>query len=123
MPRRDPVRLLGRSGGTTSNPARALRDGALVEPEAVPADVQDRYSNAAHRAQAQQRTLTRAALADAPLHVRIARCEARAKDLRIDVHQAVRLARLAVLNGRSLAHVSRRVEAIERLCFPDLPDE
>jgi len=122
VPRRDEVRLLSRGGTYTDDPGRALRDGALVEPEAVDAATQDRYSNAAHREQEQTRTLTRAALADAPLHVRIARCEAHAKAMKIDVHQPVRLLRLAVLNGRSTAHVSRRIDALEARVFGPLPD-
>jgi uncharacterized membrane protein len=121
-PRRDPVRLLGRQAGYTDSVGRALRSGVEIEAEAVDAATQDRYSLAARRDQTQARTLTRAALADAPLHVRIERCQAQAKHLGIDIYQPVRLARLAIVGGRSLAHVSRRIEAIERLCFGDLPD-
>jgi len=54
-----------------------------------------------------------------PLNVRLARCKAQAKHLRVDVHQPLRLARLALENGRSYAHVERRIEAVEALLWPD----
>jgi hypothetical protein len=121
--RRDPIRMLNRTGsGYTNNASRALRSGPYVEPEAVPADYQEQLTARAHRQQAQARTLTRADLANQPLHIRIANCQAQAKALKLDVWPEVRLIRLALVNGRSLAHVARRIDALERKVLPDLPD-
>jgi hypothetical protein len=120
-PRRDTVRLLARGTGYTDRPGRALRSGPHVEPEAVPADVQAAYSRAAHRDQAQQRTVQRVRRADDPIARRIAFAQAQARHVGVDVHNAMRLLKLTVAAGRSEAAVLRRVEALERLVFPDLP--
>lgn len=46
----DPVRLLARTGGYTSNDGQALADGYEVEPEAVSEEAQAEITAAAHRA-------------------------------------------------------------------------
>lgn len=74
--RHDESRVLGRSGGYRSTPARALRDGHAVGPEAVPADFQDPFADGVRRDRVVALELTLAALAAAPLDVRLARCRA-----------------------------------------------
>jgi hypothetical protein len=121
MPRRDPVRLLGKTGGTTTDPARALRDGHRVEPEAVPADYQEQLTRAAHRDQQQARVARRIDRSQQDLARRITFAQQQAKHIGVDVHNAMRLLKLSIAAGRSEAAVLRRVEALERLVFPDLP--
>jgi hypothetical protein len=113
---RDEVRLLGRSGGYTDDPARAVdpRD----EPEAVDRETQARITLAAAESWPQLTALHEGVRAEASLDQRIARCKRQAKHIGVDVHQPLRLARLAIEGGRSYAHVERRIEAVETLLWP-----
>ncbi len=111
---KDPVRLLGKTGGYTATPGRALRE----EPEAVSRADQARITADAARSWPHLNALQAAERATAPLDRRIARIKAQAKHLRVDVHGELRLVRLAVEGGRSRAHVERRVEAVEAKLWP-----
>jgi hypothetical protein len=122
MPRRtDPVRLLNRSGiGYTSDEARALRH----EPEAVPAEYDAVLTSRAHRAAAQQRERNRNEQAVAngwARRIQLARAEAKRRG--VDVHQPLRLIRLAMEGGRSDQHIESRITALERRVYPALPDD
>lgn len=119
-PRYDEPLFLGRSGGLTRNPAQAMRTDRRIEPEPVVGEDLERFAQAARRDQAVARELTLAALAAAPLDSRIARCRAQAKALSVDVHGELRLVRLAVRNGRSRDHVSRRLAVLEARLWPHL---
>jgi hypothetical protein len=107
--RREPVRLLNKSGTGYTATARALRSGPDLEPEAVPLDYQRMLSARARREQEQARRLSRADLAASPLDVRLARCLAQARALKLDCHGELRLIRLSMEGGRSRAHVERRI--------------
>lgn len=111
----DEVRLLGKTGGYTDRPSRAMNPD---EPEAVSRDEQARITLAAAKAWPHLDVLQRGARASAPLSVRLARATAQAKSLRLDVHKELRLARLAIEGGRSYAHVERRVEVLEQRVWP-----
>ena len=110
---RDPIRLLGRSSGYTSNPARALPD----EPEAVDRQTQQRLTLEAARNWPHLHALQTGERREAPLHRRIARVQAQARLTGINIYQEVRLARLAIEAGRSNAHIERRVQALENRVF------
>ena len=112
---RDEVRLLGRKGGYTKDPARALPD----EPEAVSRTDQERITLQAARTWPHLTALNQGARAAAPLHVRLQRAKAQARALRVDVHAELRLVRLALEGGRSYAHVERRLVALEARVWPD----
>jgi hypothetical protein len=111
---RDEIRLLGRAGGYTDNPARALRE----EPEAVDRETQRRITLDAARSWPHLTALHEGVRAVDSLDRRLARCKAQAKHLGVDVHQPLRLARLAIEGGRSHAHVERRIEALETILWP-----
>ena len=113
---KDEVRLLGRSGGYTSDPAKAV--DPRQEPEAVDRETQRRISLDAARSWPHLTALHTGVRAADSLDRRLARCRAQAKHLGVDVHQPLRLARLAIEGGRSHAHVERRIEAIETLLWP-----
>ena len=113
---RDEIRLLGRGGGYTDNPARAI--DPREEPEAVDRETQRRITLEAAESWPQLTALHEGVRADAPLDRRLARCRRQAKHLGVDVHQPLRLARRAIEGGRSYAHVERRIEAIESLLWP-----
>ena len=119
--RHDRPLFLSRGGAYTTDPARALRDGQRIEVEAVDLATLARLADRAALNRRNQRITTRADLARAPLAVRLARCKAMAKTTGVDVHNQLRLARLALEGGRSVEHVSRRVAAIEARSWPDLP--
>lgn len=111
------VRLLGKTGGYTDNPARAMD---LDEPEAVDAEAQRRITAEAVANWPGLNALQAGERQAAPLDRRIERCRAQAKHLRVDVHGELRLVRLAISGGRSRAHVERRVEALESRLWPSL---
>jgi len=113
---RDEVRLLGRSGGYTDDPKRAV--DPREEPEAVDRETQRRISLDAARSWPHLTALHEGARAADSLDRRLARCRAQAKHLGVDIHQPLRLARLAIEGGRSYAHVERRIEAVETLLWP-----
>lgn len=106
---RDRVRLLGKKGGYTDNPARALAE----EPEAVDRDTQDRFTLEAARNWPGLLALQAEVRSEEPLHYRLRRVQDAARTAGIDVHREVRLARLALQAGRSVAHVERRVQVLE----------
>lgn len=110
---RDEVRLLGKRGGYTADPARALPD----EPEAVDRETQQRFTLDAARTWPHLHALQTGERRDAPLHHRIQRIKAQARLTGIDVHQELRLARLAIESRCSAAHVERRVQALEARLF------
>jgi len=113
---KDEVRLLGRSGGYTSDPARAV--DPREEPEAVDRETQRRITLEAARSWPHLSALQQGARAADSLDRRLARCKAQAKHLGVDIHQPLRLVRLAIEGGRSTAHVERRLEAVETLLWP-----
>jgi hypothetical protein len=113
---RDEIRLLGRSGGYTSDPARAV--DPREEPEAVDRATQQRITLEAAESWPHLTALHEGSRASATLDRRLARCKAQAKHLGVDVHQPLRLARLALEGGRSYAHVERRIEALEGILWP-----
>lgn len=115
-PVRDEIRLLGRAGGYTDNPARAV--DPRQEPEAVDRATQERITMDAVRSWPHLTALHEGDRASEPFDRRIARCKAQAKHVGVDIHQPLRLARLAISNGRSHAHVERRIEALETLLWP-----
>ncbi|WP_205697479.1 hypothetical protein [Conexibacter sp. SYSU D00693] len=122
LPRQDEPLFLGRTGGLTRNPARAMRTNGLVEPEPVVGADLERFAFNANRDRVAARQLTLATLAAAPVDVRLARCRAQAKATKVDCHAQLRLVRLAIANGRSAEHVGRRLDAVERALWPDLTD-
>ena len=109
-----------RSGGFTTQTDRALRDGAALEPEAVPAEYGDRLADQAHLDAARAREEFRLSLNGNSLDHRLRVAIATAKDRKVDIHQPLRLCRLAMQSGRSEAAVTRRVEAIEQKLYPPL---
>lgn len=112
---RDQVRLLGKTGGYTDNPARAFdRD----EPEAVSRSDQARITKEAALSWPHLSALQEGARASQPLDRRLAACKAQARNLRVDVHGELRLVRLALEGGRSRAHVERRLEVLEERLWP-----
>lgn len=111
---RDQVRLLGKRGGYTSNPARALPE----EPEAVDRETQQRFTLDAARNWPRLQALQTEERRETPLHHRLRRVQAQARLTGIDVHQELRLTRLAIENGRSAAHIERRVQVLEARVFP-----
>lgn len=111
---RDPVRLLGKSGGYVDDPAKALRE----EPEAVDRATQSRITLEAARSWPHLTALHEGVRAADSFDRRLRRCKDQAKHLGIDVYQPLRLARLAIEGGRSHAHVERRIEALETLLWP-----
>jgi hypothetical protein len=114
---RDEVRLLGKTGGYTDNPVRALdRD----EPEAVSRADQARITAEAVASWPHMNALHEGARTSQPLDRRLARCVAQAKHLRVDVHGELRLVRLALQGGRSRAHVERRLEVLEERLWPNM---
>lgn len=122
--RRDTVRLLGRSGSYTTDPARALRSGPVIEPEAVDRATQEHFTRAAHRAQAQAREVKRTEQAVMNGWARrIALCKAQAKHTGQDIRQPLRLLRLTMEGGRSDAAIEQRLRALERTCWPSLPTD
>jgi hypothetical protein len=113
---RDEVRLLGKAGGYTDSPGRAMdRD----EPEAVSRQDQARITAEAVRNWPHLNALQTGARTAQPLDRRLARCVAQAKNLRVDVHGELRLVRLALQGGRSRAHVERRLEVLEGRLWPE----
>lgn len=117
----DTIRLLRRTGGYTDQLHHALRDGWDIEPEAISADYATMLADRAALDRSNQRITTRADLAQAPAAVRLARAKAQAKATRVDAHRELRLIRLAITNGRSVEHVSKRLAVLERKLWPDLP--
>jgi hypothetical protein len=113
---RDEIRLLGRSGGYTSDPARAV--DPRTEPEAVDRETQDRISLDAARSWPHLAALHEGVRATRTLDQRLASAKAQAKHLRVDVHAELRLVRLALEGGRSYAHVERRLEVVESRLWP-----
>jgi len=122
MRRHDEPLFLGRSGGLTSNPAQAMRTSRQIEPEPVVGEDLERFAQAARRDQVAARELTLATFAQDPPALRIARCKAQARALKVDCHGELRLVRLALSGGRSQAHVSRRLAVLEARLFPHLTD-
>lgn len=88
------------------------------EPEAVDAETQRRITVAAAESWPSIRALQVEARESQSLGRRIERAKAQARHLGVDVHQPLRLCRLAIENGRSRAHVERRIEAVESLLWP-----
>jgi hypothetical protein len=120
---RDEVRLLGKTGSYTHDPSRALRSGGDVEPEAVPRDVQDRFTDAAHRDAAvlrEQQVATRASVNGFGSRIALAKAEAKLRG--VDVHSELRMVRLVVQGGRSERQVERAVTKLERRVWPPLND-
>lgn len=113
---RDEVRLLGKTGGYTDKPSRAMSPD---EPEAVSREEQAWISLAAARSWPHLNALQTAERESKPLSTRLASARAQAKSLRLDVHREIRLVRLAIESGRSYAHVERRVEALEARVWPE----
>ncbi len=111
---KDQVRLLGRTGGYTDEPERALRE----EPEAVDRETQRRITAAAAESWPHLSALHEATRRIDPLSTRLARAQAQAKHLRVDVHNELRLVRLAIESGRSYAHVERRLSVVEERLWP-----
>lgn len=113
---RDQVRLLGKTGGYTDKPSRAM---SQEEPEAVSREEQARLTLQAARSWPHLNALQTGLRASAPLGERLRRATAQAKSLRLDVHKELRLAKLAIEGGRSHAHVERRIEVLEQRVWPD----
>lgn len=111
---KDEVRLLGRTGSYTDDPARAMRD----EPEAVDRETQRRITLAAAQSWPHLSALHEADRRSDSLSRRVARCKAQARHLRVDVHSELRLVRLAIESGRSYAHVERRLSVVEERLWP-----
>jgi hypothetical protein len=111
---KDEIRLLGRTGSYTDDPARALPD----EPEAVDRASQARITLDAARSWPHLTALHEGVRAADSFDRRLRRCVAQAKHLGVDVHQPLRLARLAIEGGRSRAAVERRIEVIEARLWP-----
>lgn len=111
---RDSVRLLGKTGGYTAEPSHALRE----EPEAVDRETQRRITLAAAESWPHLNALQQAERASAPLHRRIARAKAQARHAGVNVHNELRLVRLAIEGGRSYAHVDRRLSVVEERLWP-----
>lgn len=111
---KDAIRLLGRTGSYTDDPARALRE----EPEAVDRETQRRITLEAARSWPHLSALHEADRRSGSLSTRLARAQAQAKHLRVDVHSELRLVRLAIESGRSYAHVERRLSVVEERLWP-----
>jgi hypothetical protein len=111
---REKPRLLGRSGGYTAEPRRALAG----EPEAVDAESQRKITLAAALSWPHLDALHGAERESASPSVRLRRAEAQARASRIDVRPQLRLARLAIEQGRSSGQVERRLSAVEARVFP-----
>lgn len=114
----DELRLLGKSGGYTHKSTHALRVDGALEPEAVDAETQRRITKAAAEGWPHLDALHRGERESKPLATRIAHAKAQAKHLRVDVYQPLRLLEMAMLGGRSHAHIERRVQALEATVFP-----
>jgi hypothetical protein len=114
---KDEIRLLGRSGGYTKDPKRAV--DPREEPEAVSKQDQARITAAAVRNWPHMNALQTATRASRPLGERLARCKRQARHIGADVHGELRLVRLALENGRSAAHVERRIEVLESRLWPE----
>lgn len=113
----DNVRLLGKTGGYTDKPSRAMDP---AEPEAVRPDEQDRISAAAVADWPHLDALHTGARTAQPLAVRVARCKAQARHVGVDVHGELRLIRLGIQGGRSRAHVERRLTVLEERLWPGM---
>jgi hypothetical protein len=111
----DEVRLLGKTGGYTDKPSRALDP---QEPEAVSREDQRRITADAARSWPHLSALHTAERSSLPLDRRIAQCKAQARHLGVDVHNELRLIKLTVSNGRSRAAVEHRVSVLERRLWP-----
>lgn len=111
----DEVRLLGKTGGYTDKPSRALD---TAEPEAVSRDYQRQLSREAAESWPQLDALHTAERSAKPLDRRVADCKQQAKHLGVDVHQELRLIKLTLRSGRPREHVERRVEALEHRLWP-----
>jgi hypothetical protein len=115
----DRPRLLARDStrGYTDDPGKALRH----EPGAVPRDYANVLVSRAHRDQAAARQLQRSELGQNGFYRRLVLAQAQARHTGVDIHGRVRLLRLAMEQRRSEAHLERRLQAIERMVWPDLP--
>lgn len=113
---RDEIRLLGKTGGYTDRPSRAMdRD----EPEAVDRATQKHITAEAAKSWPQMNALQHGTRAAAPLDRRVERCRSQARHLGVDVHGELRLVRLAIAGGRPLEHVERRIEVLEQRLWPE----
>jgi len=110
---RDEVRLLGRSGGYTDDPARAMPR----EAEAVDKATQARITLESARSWPGLQALQRGERTQQPIARRVTRALAQAKLAGTDVHKEHRLVRLAMQAGRTEAHIERRVQALEARVF------
>jgi hypothetical protein len=113
---RDEVRLLGKTGGYTDKPSRAM---SQEEPEAVSREEQAWQTLQAARDWPHLNALSSATRAAKPLDVRIKDARSQARLVKTDVHKELRLCRLAIEGGRSYEHVERRVEALEARVWPE----
>jgi hypothetical protein len=117
----DEVRLLGKRGGYTDDPAKAMD---RAEPEAVSREDQRRITAAAARDWPHLNVLHTAVREADTLDNRLRRARAEAKSQRLDVHRELRLVRLAIEGGRSRGHVEQRIAALENRVWPGtLPTE
>lgn len=111
----DPIRLLGKTGGYTDKPSRAMD---VTEPEAVRPEDQARISEAAAQSWPHLNALHEGVRAERPFGERIARCKAQARHIGVDVHGELRLLRLTLNSGRSRASIERRLEVLEGRLWP-----
>lgn len=111
----DTVRLLGKTGGYTDKPSRAMDP---AEPEAVAPSDLAKITAASAASWPHLNALQVGARAAAPISTRIERCRQQARHLGVDVHGELRLIRLTIANGRSAASVERRVEVLENRLWP-----
>jgi hypothetical protein len=88
------------------------------EPEAVDAAAQERITRAAIEGWPHLDALQGAVRAARPISVRLDRIRAQARHLGVDVHPELRLVKLAIENGRSEAHIERRVAVVEAKLWP-----
>ena len=112
---RDEVRLLGKRGGYTDDPAKAMDRS---EPEAVSREDQKRITAEAARDWPHLNVLHTAVREADPIDARLRRARAEAKSQRLDVHREERLVKLAIQGGRSRQHIERRVAALENRVWP-----
>lgn len=111
----------GRAAGLDpSEWAHRLRADRVLDPrgDRVSIAYEEQLARRAEDLRPQMARLRQALRAAKPLDVRIREARAHARHMGVDIHQPLRLIRLAFEGGRSRAAIERRVQALEDLLWP-----
>lgn len=101
--------------------AHRLRADRILDPrgDRVSIAYEEQLAERAADLRSQMNVLRRLLREQQPLDARIRAIRAQARYLRVDVHNELRLVALAIEGGRSRAHVSRRISAVEARLWPE----